>query len=110
MITIKKNKEFRKVYNHGYSAADKNVVIYKIKNSSSTARFGYTVSKKIGKAVVRNKIRRRLKEICRLNIDKFDQGYDYIIIARIPAKRCSYWELQESVFKVLKKLKRKAGR
>ncbi|MBM7855828.1 ribonuclease P protein component [Desulfohalotomaculum tongense] len=106
LVNLKRNTEFRRVYKYGYSAADKYLVIYKLKSGSDLVRVGFTISKKLGKAVVRNKIKRKLKEICRLNVEKFDAGYDYVIIARIPARECTYKQLEYSVFNVLKKLKK----
>ncbi|SFR11923.1 ribonuclease P protein component [Desulfoscipio geothermicus] len=79
---IKDNKEYRKVYREGISLANRYAVLYACKNTLTTKRFGFSVSKRIGKAVVRNKIKRRLKEVCRIHGDWFADGYDYIIIAR----------------------------
>ncbi|MTI80691.1 MAG: ribonuclease P protein component [Firmicutes bacterium] len=107
-ISLKNNRDFRKIYKYGYSAADKNIVIYKLKNKSSNElRIGFTVSKKIGNAVIRNKVKRKLKEISRLNIDQFDNFFNYIIIARIPSSECTYKQLEYSVYKVLKRLKKR---
>ncbi|MCL4415901.1 MAG: ribonuclease P protein component, partial [Actinobacteria bacterium] len=58
------------------------LIIYLFNNTKENSRFGFTVSKKVGNAVIRNKIRRKLKEICRLNCSKIKKGFDVIIIAR----------------------------
>lgn len=108
-ISLKKDTEFRKIYRAGSSAADRHLVIYRLMSISDEPRIGFSISKKLGKAVKRNKIKRMLREICRLNIDKFPKGYNYVIIARLAAQNCDYHQLEQSVFNVLKKLD-KSGR
>ena len=65
--TLKKNYEFKRLYNKGKTAVTPYMVVYALKNHKGIRRVGYTVSTKLGKAVVRNRIRRRLREIYRLN-------------------------------------------
>jgi ribonuclease P protein component len=79
---IKRKCDYRNVYSQGISVADKYLVLYARTNFSNINRFGFSISKKVGKAVVRNRIRRLLKEICRLNPQFFNTGYEYVIIVR----------------------------
>ena len=66
-MPITKNHEFKRVYNKGASASGQNLVVYCRRwRDRDKNRLGLTVSTKVGKAVQRNKIRRRLKEICLL--------------------------------------------
>ena len=65
--TIKQNYEFRRLYSKGKSCANAYLVVYCRKNRAGRSRIGYTVSNKVGHAVVRNRIRRRLREIYRLH-------------------------------------------
>ncbi len=77
--------------------------MYIVRNNEDENRLGVTVSKKVGKAVIRNKVRRRIKESYRsleLNIKK---GYDIIIIARISCKESTYSEVLSAVKHLLKK-------
>ena len=85
-VTLKKNYEFKRLYNKGRSAVTPFLVVYCLKNRSGSDRVGFTVSVKLGKAVVRNRIRRRLREIYRLNRDRLKSGYDIVIVAR---SRCA---------------------
>ena len=93
-VSIKNNYEFRRTYNKGKSAATSRIVLYLRPNRLETNRLGLTVSNKIGKAVCRNKIRRRLKEIYRLSEDKLNKGYDVILVARHKARYAEYSELR----------------
>ena len=92
--TIKQNGDFHRIYAKGKSAVSPCVVVYCRKNRLGTNRTGFTVSKKIGKAVVRNRIRRRLREIVRLNNVRLEQGYDLILVARTRAVEADYRRLE----------------
>ncbi len=80
--TLKKNYEFKRLYNKGKTAVTPYMVVYALKTQRGHRRVGYTVSTKLGKAVVRNRVRRRLREIYRLNSDKLIAGADIVIVAR----------------------------
>jgi len=98
LFTLKKNREFRKIFNDGRSVADRYLVMYILKREDmSGVKFGFSVSKKIGKAVVRNAVRRKLKEICRLNQDKFLPGAEIILIARAPVVEADFVTLKRSI-------------
>lgn len=81
-VSLKKNYEFRRLYTKGKSAVTPFVVVYCRKNGQAQNRLGYTVSTKLGKAVVRNRVRRRLREIYRLNASALKSGYDIVVVAR----------------------------
>lgn len=72
------------------------------------ARFGYTVSKKVGKAVVRNRIRRRLKAATRELLEFARPGYDYVIIARPAAADRAYAELKSDLAQAVSRVHRAA--
>lgn len=104
LTVLKKNKEYRKVYSQGRSVADRHMVIYCYGNGLEISRYGFTVSKKVGKAVIRNRIRRLFKEVCRLNNNRFPNGYDYILLARKSAVGLNYSEIEEIVLKLLRRI------
>ena len=79
---MKKNSDFRRLYAKGKSAVNPYMVLYCRRNSLGVNRLGYTVSTKLGHAVVRNRVRRRLREICRLNSPAMKTGYDIVVVAR----------------------------
>lgn len=78
------------------------VVYYK---KSENFRIGFSVSKKVGNAVVRNKVKRSLREICRKNLHLFPHGYDFIFIARPKIKGFSYQQVEREVVRKLKEVK-----
>jgi ribonuclease P protein component len=102
--SLKKNHEFRRLYNKGKSAASQCVVVYCKRNGLSENRLGITVSKKVGGAVQRNLVRRRLKEIYRLNEAKLSIGFDVVIVARVKSLNTEYRKLDSSVLFLFKKL------
>lgn len=85
-VTIKLNHEFKRIYNKGKSAVTPFMVVYCRPNRLGHNRLGVTVSVKLGKAVVRNRARRRLRELFRLAQPNMKQGYDVILVAR---SRCA---------------------
>ena len=79
--SLKLNHIFRRLYRtNGF--AGPYLVLYARKNREGINRVGITVSKKLGKAHIRNRIRRRLREVYRLNEDQFLQGWDIVLVAR----------------------------
>lgn len=103
-VTLKKNHEFRRLYTKGASAAASGLVIYCRKNRLGRSRLGVTVSTKLGCAVVRNRARRRLREVFRLNAGRLKQGYDIILVARYRTAKMPWKELNAGFFKCAKKL------
>lgn len=99
---IRKNMEFQKVYKSGKSYGNRNLVLYVYKNELNYTRIGFTVTKKIGNAVTRNRVKRRMREVSRLNFDKIKPGYDLIFIAKKSLVGLEYDELEKSVFHILR--------
>ena len=65
---------------------------------------GITVTGKLGKAVQRNRVRRRLREIYRLNADKLQKGYDLVIVARVRSRDAEYRQLDAAYLNALSRL------
>ncbi|MDW5298823.1 MAG: ribonuclease P protein component [Sedimentibacter sp.] len=103
MIIIKNNKEYKSVYDCKNSISDYNLVLFIKKNNYGYNRFGFTAAKKIKKAVSRNIIRRRLKEIVRLNEYNLKESYDLIFMAKVNATESDYKSLEKSYMKLIKR-------
>ena len=93
---VKKNEEFKKVYQNGKSYANKYLVMYILKNDREKNRLGISVSKKVGNSVVRHRIARLLRESFRLNDEKFHSGWDIVVIARVGAKGKNYSDIESA--------------
>lgn len=101
--SLKKNYQFRYVYNRGRSIANRLLVMYSIKNGTECNRFGISVSKKVGNSVVRSRITRLLRESYRLSEENIQSGYDIVVIARGSAKGASYKEVESALLHLLRK-------
>ena len=91
--TVKKNYEFRRMYAKGKSGVSSCLVVYYRKNRLGHNRLGVTVSTKLGHAVERNRMRRRLREVYRLHEAELLPGYDIVIVARSRAMEADFAEL-----------------
>ena len=80
--SLKQNHLFRRLYQRGKSSAGRCVVVYCRKNGLDCNRLGITAGTKIGHAVVRNRIRRRIREAYRLSEAEYQRGYDIVVVAR----------------------------
>lgn len=101
--SLKKNYQFRYVYNRGKSQANRHMVLYVIKNSKNINRLGISVSKKVGKSVIRSRTTRLIKESYRLNELNVKKGYDIVIIARVNIKDVPFVDVRKSLIHLLKK-------
>jgi len=102
--TLKMNYEFHRLYSKGKSAVTPYLVVYARKGRRPGNRIGFTVSNKIGKAVKRNRIRRRLREIYRLNESSFLRGTDLVVVARVKAVDATYPQLERAFLSAAGKL------
>lgn len=103
-VTLKENYEFRRMYQKGASAVAGSMVVYCRRNRLGHNRLGVTVSAKLGHAVVRNRARRRLREVFRLNQGRLRQGWDMILVARGRTLTASWRELNDTFLRLCRKL------
>ena len=92
---LKFNHIFQRLY-HSRGYCDGYLALYARRNRTSRNRVGITVSKKLGHAVVRNRTRRRLREVYRLNEERFLPGYDIVVVARSRAVEAPFSALTAS--------------
>ena len=95
------SKRFSQIHAEGSSAANRLLVIRYLANDLDCSRFGFLVSKRIGNAAVRNKVKRRLREAVRLNPVK--AGWDALFIVRRGAGRAKYQELKYATDNLLRR-------
>ena len=95
--SLKKNIDFRNVYNKGNSRSNRLLVMYVLKNETKRNRFGISVSKKVGNIVVRHRLTRLIRESYRLQEEIFKSGLDIVVIARVNARGASYHEIEQAL-------------
>ena len=100
--SLKYNHIFQRLYRTN-GQANGLLVLYARKNRTGTNRVGITVGKKLGKAHIRNRIRRRVREVYRLNEDSFRPGWDIVVVVRGKAIDASFAQLTESYLSLAKR-------
>lgn len=103
-LRLRKREDFNVVYRYGRSFANSQFVVYwRKRGEKGSFRMGVSASSKLGGAVVRNRLRRMVKEIVRLNAGKLLDDLDLILIVRKPALSLSYNEMESCILHVLRK-------
>ncbi|WP_461207541.1 ribonuclease P protein component [Clostridium sp. DL1XJH146] len=102
---LRKNIEFKKVYRRGKSCANHLVVLYVYKNynNKNINRVGISVSKKVGKSVIRSRVKRLILESYRVHKDELEKGYDLVFIARTNINDKNFKEVDSALINVVKK-------
>ncbi len=104
-FSLKRNKQFRQVYRKGKSISSRYCVLIYARSRSDIIHVGFSVSKKLGNSVARNRVKRRLREAFRPMISEALPGYDLIFIARDAVKEADFAAIQST----MRYLMRKAG-
>ena len=100
--SLKLNHVFRRLYRTG-GKANHLLVVYARRNNLGVNRVGVTVGKKLGKAHIRNRVRRRLREVYRLHESRFLPGWDIVVVARGRAVDASFAELTKAYLTLARK-------
>ena len=103
-VTVKENYVFRRIYRRGRSSVQSSMVVYCQRNKQGKTRLGVTVSTKLGKAVVRNRVRRQLREMYRLHLPQMKKGYDVILVGRVKAVHSPYAKMDKQYVRALEEL------
>jgi ribonuclease P protein component len=101
----KKNWEYRRVYRRGRALPSSKVVLYVCPNLSGDVRVGFSIGKKVGKSVKRNRIKRIYREAFREIYDSIKPGHDFVIIARKSAVDVSFAQAREELLQLCRKQK-----
>lgn len=106
MHRLRKNKEFNYIYKKGERVSTEHFTLFVVKSKFENYKIGFSVSKKLGKANKRNKLKRRLKEICRRYV-KIPPYRNYVLLARNDAQNVDFIFLKEEVVKLFDKYEKK---
>ena len=101
---LRKNADFRTVYQYGKSASNYALVMYVCSREDDRNRIGFSVSKKVGNSVVRHRLKRLMKESYRLNETKFARGLDIVVIARPGAREITFPETERALLRLAQRL------
>ncbi len=100
---IKKKKDFEEIFKKGKNLKNGFLIFKVAKNNLNQSRFGFVVSQKVSKkATIRNKIKRRMSEIIRLNSKNIKNGIDAVLVALPGIEKKEFSEIQNSINKLLK--------
>ncbi len=102
-LPITRNSLFRRLYSKGKVITSLDVIVYVMQNKAGSNRLGITVSTKIGSAVIRNRIRRRIKEAYRTLEDNIPTGLNIVVVARSASKNKKMPEIRETLKNLLQK-------
>ncbi|MBZ9571746.1 ribonuclease P protein component [Patescibacteria group bacterium] len=101
---LKKSKDFEKVFRAGRGFKEDFLFLKIIKNNLNHSRFGFMVSKKLSKkATLRNKMKRRLRELVRMKLGKIKKGVDVVLVASPGLEKKDFWEIEEILNKIFEK-------
>ena len=99
---VKKEKDFSAIFKKGKSFANRKFVIYRLENNEQHFRVGLSVSKKLGNAVTRNQIKRRIRHILIEHKNQLVENVDFVVIARKGVEILDYAEMEKNLLHVLK--------
>ena len=105
LCVLKQNTEFRSAYYRGKSFVHPLLIVYVRKNRLGVPRVGITTGKKLGKAVVRNRCRRLIREAFRHLVSEVGGGVDLVFVARGKSVDATYAQLEQAVLKACRQLK-----
>ena len=102
--SIKKSKDFKRVYEKRRSVADSVLILFIDENEEMESnRLGISVSKKVGNSVIRHTVTRRLREIWRQECYRLEKSYDIIVVCREKSREVDFFQLKKSFIKLCRK-------
>lgn len=100
---LRSNRQFQDVRRKGQSTGNHLLVFCFLPNNLDHSRFGISVSKRIGNAVTRNLVKRRLREALRTRIDMIQPGWDLVFIARNPIRNADYHQMDDACARLIRR-------
>jgi ribonuclease P protein component len=91
---VRTNAQFQAIRQRGRSVSSELLVLYMLPNQLPYSRFGFSINSRMGNAVTRNRIKRRLRAIVSLQLDALQSGWDLLLIARRPLRSADYRQME----------------
>jgi ribonuclease P protein component len=102
-VRLRKGKKFQFVYTTGKSYANKFIVLYVVADQRELRQVGFAAGKRLGCAVVRNRVKRLLREAYRLNQNKLTTGFDLILVGRRPIVKADFFDVEKAFLELCKR-------
>jgi len=102
-FSVRDDQRFREIRQRGRAYTSDLLVLCALPNDLPYSRFGFAVNSRIGNAVVRNRIKRRLREVMRLRMKRILPGWDIICIARRPIRSADYLQMEAACARLLRR-------
>ena len=99
---VKREKDFKAIFKEGTSFANRKFVVYQLENQKKHFRVGLSVSKKLGNAVTRNQIKRRIRHIIQNAKGSLEENIDFVVIARKWVETLGYADMEQNLLHVSK--------
>ena len=103
LFRVRENQRFQEIRRQGRAYSHDLLVLCALPNGQAYSRFGFSVNSRIGRAVVRNRIKRRLREIVRLWMHQIGPGWDVILIARRPIRSADYRQMEAACARLFRR-------
>lgn len=100
---LRKADEFRRVFREGRSVANKLAVVYTLRVPGERRKIGVTVPRKMGGAVVRNRVRRRIREVLRLHAGRIGDEWHLVVLPRQPSREAAYRDLESGLLSLIER-------
>jgi ribonuclease P protein component len=100
---VRQNERFQEIRRRGQSFGNELLVMCVLQNELPYSRFGFSISSRIGGAVLRNRVKRRLREAVRVRMELIEPGWDIVFIAKYPIGRASFQQMDVACARLLRR-------
>ena len=102
-VRVRTSAQFQEIRQRGRSLSNELLVLCMLPNQLAYSRFGFSINSRMGNAVARNRIKRRLREIVRLQIAALQPGWDVVLIARRPLRNADYQQMETACARLFRR-------
>lgn len=99
---LKKDLDFKKVYKKRKTFGNRNFTLYVRRNGLDHCRMGFSINKKVGKAVIRNRIKRRLRALYEKYNDRINPGWDYVLVVKTNVADMNFAQIESAFYHIFK--------